>query len=92
MFELRGFAVVFFTYSLLFILLRFATHSRPEDNRHGLQIPDSAVASYFREESSGAWVLQTPVEPHARESHRRPIGFVTSGFVRGRSVDLLFLP
>ncbi|KAK4753988.1 hypothetical protein SAY87_002092 [Trapa incisa] len=57
--------------------------SRPDDNKNGLQIPDSAVASYFSEESSGEWVLQTPADPQVRESHRQPIGFVTSGFVRG---------
>ncbi|XP_031373046.1 uncharacterized protein LOC116189756 isoform X2 [Punica granatum] len=57
--------------------------SRPENYGKGLQISESAVASYFKEESSGTWVLQTPLDPLARESHRRGIGFVTTGFVRG---------
>lgn len=54
-------------------------------NNGGLQLPESAVASYFKEETSGKWSLQAPPDdPVAKESHRYPIGFVTTGFVRGR--------
>ncbi|CAN0858109.1 Ribonucleases P/MRP protein subunit POP1 [Linum grandiflorum] len=49
-----------------------------------LQIPDSAVRSYFKKESAGEWELEIPEDGAAMESHRWPIGFVTSGFVRGR--------
>ncbi|XP_062087610.1 ribonucleases P/MRP protein subunit POP1 isoform X2 [Humulus lupulus] len=49
----------------------------------GLQIPQSAVTSYFKEESSGKWELQMPEDTTASESHRMPVGFVTTGFVRG---------
>ncbi|KAB2611982.1 hypothetical protein D8674_020014 [Pyrus ussuriensis x Pyrus communis] len=50
----------------------------------GLQLPQSAVASYFAEQSSGKWELQMPKDPVLRETYRSPIGFVTTGFVRGR--------
>ncbi|MQL87406.1 hypothetical protein Taro_019946 [Colocasia esculenta] len=49
-----------------------------------LQIPHSLATSYFtQEEDSDRWVLQVPDDPSARPLHRWPIGFVTSGFVRG---------
>ncbi|KAF2325066.1 hypothetical protein GH714_022562 [Hevea brasiliensis] len=57
--------------------------SRSENNETGLQIPVSLVRSYFKEQSSGKWELQIPEDSAARESHRWPIGFVTTGFVRG---------
>ncbi|KAG8653279.1 hypothetical protein MANES_05G007428v8 [Manihot esculenta] len=56
--------------------------SRSENNETGFQIPTSVVRSYFKEQSSGKWELQIP-ENAAEESHRWPIGFVTTGFVRG---------
>ncbi|CAL1404604.1 unnamed protein product [Linum trigynum] len=48
-----------------------------------LQVPDSSVISYFQKHSSGDWDLQIPQDPAVMESHRWPIGFVTTGFVRG---------
>ncbi|KAF5745934.1 putative Ribonucleases P/MRP protein subunit POP1 [Tripterygium wilfordii] len=48
-----------------------------------LQMPQSAVRSYFKEQSSGKWELQIPDDLALMESHRWPIGFVTTGFVRG---------
>ncbi|KAB1225562.1 Ribonucleases P/MRP protein subunit POP1 [Morella rubra] len=56
--------------------------SRPGHGEGGLQMPQSAVKSYFKEQSSAKWELQIP-EAVAKESHRWPIGFVTTGFVRG---------
>ncbi|KAK9281384.1 hypothetical protein L1049_004284 [Liquidambar formosana] len=53
------------------------------NNEEGFQIPQSCVSSYFKEQSSGNWEIQIPADPVARESHRWPIGFVTTGFVRG---------
>ncbi|KAK6941106.1 LOW QUALITY PROTEIN: Pop1, N-terminal [Dillenia turbinata] len=52
-------------------------------NEGGLQMPESCVASYFKQQPSGKWELQIPEDTVARESHRWPIGFVTNGFVRG---------
>ncbi|XP_030526778.1 ribonucleases P/MRP protein subunit POP1 isoform X2 [Rhodamnia argentea] len=57
--------------------------SRLENNKIGLQMPQSAAASYFKEVCPGEWEIQVPEDPIARESHRWPIGFVTTGFVRG---------
>ncbi|CAI0452243.1 unnamed protein product [Linum tenue] len=48
-----------------------------------LRLPDSSVRSYFQKHSSGQWDLQIPQDPAVMESHRWPIGFVTTGFVRG---------
>ncbi|XP_056174507.1 ribonucleases P/MRP protein subunit POP1-like isoform X1 [Syzygium oleosum] len=56
---------------------------RLENNEIGLQMPQSAAASYFKEVRPGEWEIQVPEDPIARESHRWPIGFVTTGFVRG---------
>ncbi|KAG6653180.1 hypothetical protein CIPAW_05G057800 [Carya illinoinensis] len=56
--------------------------SRQGNDKGGLQMPQSAVRSYFKEQSSAKWELHIP-EDVAREVHRWPIGFVTSGFVRG---------
>lgn len=49
-------------------------------------MPQSAVRSYFKEQSPVKWELHKPEDAIARESHRWPIGFVTTGFVRGRLV------
>lgn len=57
--------------------------TRSESFDGGLQVPQSAVTSYFKEQSSGKWELQIPEDTDSRESHRWPIGFVTTGFVRG---------
>lgn len=62
---------------------------RSENIDEGLQIPQSAVSSYFKEQSSGKWELHIPRDNTALESHRWPIGFVTTGFVRGR---LVYMP
>lgn len=59
---------------------------RSENIEGGLQIPQSAVTSYFKEQSSGKWELQIPEDDNDNESHRWPVGFVTTGFVRGRLV------
>ncbi|KAJ6334374.1 hypothetical protein OIU78_011297 [Salix suchowensis] len=57
--------------------------SRSENNEGGLQISQSSVGSYFKEQSPSKWELWIPQDPVVRESHRWPIGFVTTGFVRG---------
>lgn len=56
--------------------------SRSENNE-GLQVPHAFVGSYFKELPSGKWEFQLPEDPAAREAYRPPIGFVTTGFVRG---------
>ena len=62
----------------------FHVYFSQENSEGGLQIPLSAVTSYFKEQTSGKWELQMPEDITARESYRLPIGFVTTGFVRGR--------
>ncbi|GMH02302.1 hypothetical protein Nepgr_004141 [Nepenthes gracilis] len=57
--------------------------SRSENNEAKLQIPQPFMSSYFIEQSPGNWEFQLPDDPVARESYRRPIGFVTTGSVRG---------
>lgn len=57
--------------------------SRSENNEGGLQVPHASVSSYFKELASGEWEFHLPEDPAAREAYRRPIGFVTTGFVRG---------
>ncbi|KAM4119411.1 hypothetical protein ACJW30_03G056900 [Castanea mollissima] len=57
--------------------------SRSGTDKGGLQMPQSAVRSYFKEQSPAKWELHKPEDAIARESHRWPIGFVTTGFVRG---------
>uniref|UniRef100_A0A5B6YLK6 Uncharacterized protein n=1 Tax=Davidia involucrata TaxID=16924 RepID=A0A5B6YLK6_DAVIN len=57
--------------------------SRSDSNDGELQIPESSLRSYFLQQPSGKWELQIPDAPVAKESHRWPIGFVTTGFVRG---------
>lgn len=59
--------------------------SSPEniERRLQLQLSQSAVTSYFKEQSTGKWELQIPEYNTVSESHRLPIGFVTTGFVRG---------
>ncbi|KAL7226950.1 hypothetical protein ACSBR1_021923 [Camellia fascicularis] len=57
--------------------------SRSDNYKEELHIPQSFVASCFEQQPSGKWELQIPKGPVARASHRWPIGFVTTGFVRG---------
>ncbi|KAM7276997.1 hypothetical protein ACFE04_018863 [Oxalis oulophora] len=51
----------------------------------GFQIPESSVRSYWKEKEqySGEWELQIPEDPSLRVSHRWPIGFIATGFIRG---------
>lgn len=49
----------------------------------GLKLSESAMRSYFKENSSGEWGMQIPDDSVGRESHRWPIGFVTSACVQG---------
>ncbi|XP_045830019.1 ribonucleases P/MRP protein subunit POP1-like [Trifolium pratense] len=49
----------------------------------GLKLSDSAMKSYFKENSSGKWEMQIPDDSIGRQSHRWPIGFITSGCVQG---------
>lgn len=62
--------------------LKFWT-SRLDSVNIELQIPQTLVRSYFVQQPSGKWDLQVPDDPVARESHRWPIGFITTGFVHG---------
>ncbi|KGN53376.1 ribonucleases P/MRP protein subunit POP1 isoform X1 [Cucumis sativus] len=59
--------------------------SRSVDEERALQIPESAVKHYFKlkQQSPSMWELQLPEDDVAREYHRWPIGFVTTGFVHG---------
>ncbi|CAH2079236.1 unnamed protein product [Thlaspi arvense] len=55
--------------------------SEGEEGR--VTIPQSCVSSYFQEQPSGTWELNVPEDTLTKQSHRWPIGFVTTGFVRG---------
>ncbi|ESQ56252.1 hypothetical protein EUTSA_v10024413mg [Eutrema salsugineum] len=55
--------------------------SEGEEGR--VTIPQSSVSSYFQEQPSGTWELNVPEDTLTKQSHRWPIGFVTTGFVRG---------
>ncbi|KAK7262442.1 hypothetical protein RJT34_30015 [Clitoria ternatea] len=57
--------------------------TRSEKSEEGLQMSQSALILYFREHSSGKWGMQIPDDSIARESHRWPIGFVTTASVQG---------
>lgn len=57
--------------------------SRINDDKEDVQLPQSAVRSYFQQQPSGTWELQIPEHSAVKSSHRWPIGFITSGFVRG---------
>ncbi|KAG0479747.1 hypothetical protein HPP92_010605 [Vanilla planifolia] len=48
-----------------------------------LQMPHCLVKSYFTRQDSGKWVLQVPQECSTLQWYRLPIGFITTGFVRG---------
>ncbi|KZV33288.1 hypothetical protein F511_05411 [Dorcoceras hygrometricum] len=57
--------------------------TRSDCDDHQLQIPQSSLESYFVQLPSGKWELQIPENPSTRDSYRHPIGFITTGFVRG---------
>lgn len=48
-----------------------------------LQIPQSVLKSYFMQHESGRWDVQLPHNCPNQESYRWPIGFITTGFIRG---------
>ncbi|KAJ0245541.1 POPLD domain-containing protein [Hirschfeldia incana] len=54
-----------------------------EGDEERVTIPQSSVSCYFQEQPSGTWELNVPEDPHTKQFHRWPIGFVTTGFVRG---------
>lgn len=53
-------------------------------------MPHAFVGSYFKVLPSGKWDFHLPEDPAAREAYRPPIGFVTTGFVRGRFIFFPF--
>ncbi|XP_052176173.1 ribonucleases P/MRP protein subunit POP1 isoform X2 [Diospyros lotus] len=57
--------------------------TRSDSDKENLEMPESSVRSYFEQQPCGKWELQMPKDPISRESYRWPIGFVTTGFVRG---------
>ncbi|XP_058082117.1 ribonucleases P/MRP protein subunit POP1 isoform X2 [Magnolia sinica] len=65
------------------ILTDLSLWTTRSDEQDGLKIPQSSIKSYFIQQQSGKWELQRPEDPVAKQSHRWPIGFVTTGFVRG---------
>ncbi|XP_070023847.1 ribonucleases P/MRP protein subunit POP1-like isoform X2 [Nicotiana sylvestris] len=58
--------------------------TRSEISKGELQVPESFARSCFSQQATGKWEFQVPEEPAAKESCRLPIGFITTGFVRGR--------
>ncbi|KAL8491274.1 hypothetical protein ACS0TY_023057 [Phlomoides rotata] len=62
-------------------VMTWTSSSEYDDQR--LQIPQSSLKTYFVQLPSGKWELQKPED---EALHRHPIGFVTTGFVRGRRV------
>ncbi|KAK4369445.1 hypothetical protein RND71_013237 [Anisodus tanguticus] len=57
--------------------------TRSEFSRGELQVPESFARSCFSQQETGKWELQVPEDPAAKEYYRLPIGFITTGFVRG---------
>ncbi|WMV53496.1 hypothetical protein MTR67_046881 [Solanum verrucosum] len=57
--------------------------TRSEISKGELQVPESFVRSCFSQQATGKWEFQVPEDPAAKESYRLPIGFITTGFVRG---------
>ncbi|MCD7468907.1 hypothetical protein HAX54_007460 [Datura stramonium] len=57
--------------------------TRSEICKGELQVPESFVRSCFSQQATGKWEFQVPEDPAAKESYRLPIGFITTGFVRG---------
>ncbi|MCL7030627.1 hypothetical protein MKW94_017671 [Papaver nudicaule] len=62
--------------------------SRSDDQEGQLQIPEPYMKSYYIQRPCGKWELKTPEHPAERDSFRCPIGFVTSGSVRGSAKPL----
>lgn len=58
--------------------------SRSEEHAP-LQMPQSFIQSYFTRGTSGTWELHVPQDSSTLQWYRWPIGFITSGFVRGSS-------
>nr|GEZ67721.1 ribonucleases P/MRP protein subunit POP1 isoform X1 [Tanacetum cinerariifolium] len=48
-----------------------------------LQVPQSSMTTCFAKQDSGKWEFRVPEDAAAVESNRWPVGFVTTGFVRG---------
>lgn len=57
--------------------------ARSEISKGELQVPESFVRSCFSQQAIGKWEFQVPEDPAAKEFYRLPIGFITTGFVRG---------
>ncbi|KAF6150146.1 hypothetical protein GIB67_023101 [Kingdonia uniflora] len=57
--------------------------SRSEELVGGLQISESSKRSYYMQQPSCEWEFQTHEDTVACESHRWPLDYVTTGFVRG---------
>ncbi|CAN8314445.1 unnamed protein product [Cochlearia groenlandica] len=57
--------------------------SRFNGEERCVTIPQSSVSCYFQEQPCGTWELNVTEETLAKQFHRWPIGFVTTGFVRG---------
>ncbi|XP_064952534.1 ribonucleases P/MRP protein subunit POP1-like isoform X1 [Musa acuminata AAA Group] len=66
-------------------LSRWTSRSEGEEDLEELQVPQSFVKSCFTEQNSGKWELQDCEDSLALQTFRWPIGFVTTGFVRGSS-------
>ncbi|KAG8371259.1 hypothetical protein BUALT_Bualt13G0069000 [Buddleja alternifolia] len=64
--------------------------ARSEGDDQKLELPQSSLGSYFKQTPSGKWEPQIPEDSALRESYRWPIGFITTGFVRGRQVKTPF--
>ncbi|XP_055830492.1 ribonucleases P/MRP protein subunit POP1 [Solanum dulcamara] len=57
--------------------------TRSKISKGELQVPESFVRSCFSQQATGKWEFQVPEDPATKESYRLPIGFITTGFVRG---------
>ncbi|CAN4099942.1 unnamed protein product [Withania somnifera] len=57
--------------------------ARSEICKGELQVPESFVRSCFSQQTTGKWEFQVPEDPAVKASYRLPIGFITTGFVRG---------
>ncbi|KAJ3681353.1 hypothetical protein LUZ60_015842 [Juncus effusus] len=61
----------------------FRSGNKAEDyeEKWQLHLSESSVESYFTRLESGEWIVPVPEDSKALESFRRPIGFITTGFV-----------
>ncbi|KAK1256802.1 hypothetical protein QJS04_geneDACA024758 [Acorus gramineus] len=57
--------------------------SRSDENVGCLWIPQTLLKSYFSQSESSKWELHVPEDILSKQTYRWPIGFVTTGFVRG---------